>query len=107
MKQLEENVINSFKLAKIDIIELKQEINRLKTTQNILREEINKLKSVPSVKKTIIQNKVKKKFIASKKSNKFHDTHCPFAQNIKPKTKIVFKSKKTALNNGYKPCKCV
>ena len=51
--------------------------------------------------------KAKKVYWASKTGKKFHDKHCPFAKNIKPKSRVVFKTKNTALNKGLKPCKCV
>ena len=46
-------------------------------------------------------------FVASKESNKFHIPECPFAKNILPKNKIVFKSKEEAIEAGFKPCRCV
>ncbi len=48
-----------------------------------------------------------KKFISAKGSKKFHIRSCPFAKNILPKDKVLFKSKTGALNKGLKPCKCV
>ncbi len=46
-------------------------------------------------------------FVASRMSNKFHTPNCPFAKNILPENKVVFKSKEEALSHGFKPCKCV
>jgi hypothetical protein len=46
-------------------------------------------------------------FVASKNGGKVHRTSCPFAKNILPKMRIIFKTKDTALNNGYKECKCL
>lgn len=42
---------------------------------------------------------------ASKKSNKFHNPSCTWAQKINPGNKIVFKNKEEALGAGYIPCK--
>lgn len=47
----------------------------------------------------------KSKFVASKKSNKFHKKSCSYAKKIKSKNKITFKSKAQAKKCGYKPCK--
>jgi len=49
----------------------------------------------------------RKHFLASKEGKKFHTVNCPFAQNIKPKFKVTFKSKVKALNIGYKACSCI
>lgn len=46
-------------------------------------------------------------YIAPKDGRKFHIKNCPFAQNIKPKNLIRFKSKTKALNKGFKPCACI
>ena len=157
MKQIEENVIHSFRLAKSDIIKLKNEVVMLSQTQERIMEMIDQLKSyeeklyqnvkdvsrrsatpntivrtIRTKPKTIIKRvksrpkiivkKVhtrpktvvktvtkyaKKKYLASKEGKDFHIPHCPFALNIKPKTRIVFKTKASALNKGYKPRKCV
>ena len=129
MNQLEQNIINSFRLAKSDIIRLKSEIIKLSQTQEKLVESIEEMKayelklyhkirefeiklaSKPVLKtQTITQTVVKranKDYVAPKGGKKFHVTSCPFAQNIKPKNKVSFKSKTKALNEGYKPCKCV
>ena len=46
-------------------------------------------------------------FVASKKSNKFHIPECPFAKNILPENKVIFKSKEDAVDAGFEPCRCV
>ncbi|MFH1506112.1 MAG: hypothetical protein ABIE94_03960 [archaeon] len=129
MKQIEKNVINSFRLAKTDLIKLQSEIIRLSQTQEKLVEMINEIKTYemklynkvqelaarvsknPATKtKTIVKTvgkRAKKTYVAPKTGKKFHVTDCPFAQNIKPKNKIKFQSKVKALNAGLKPCKCV
>jgi len=158
MKQIEENVIHSFRLAKSDIIKLQNEFVELSQTQERLMEILDELKSheqklyqnirevskryavapktivktIRTKPKTIIKRvkskpkiiikKVhtrpktivktvtkyaKKRFVAAKNGKDFHIPKCPFAQNIKPKGKKVFKSKAAALNKGYKACKCV
>jgi predicted TIM-barrel fold metal-dependent hydrolase len=123
MDQLEQNIVNSFRLAKSDIIKLQTAVIELSQGQEKLIELIENLKikqlkleeklkgkkeNKPDV--TIIKTSRrsgKKIYVSSKTGNKFHIAHCPFAQNIKPKSRIVFKSKDAALNKGFKPCKCV
>ncbi len=46
-------------------------------------------------------------FVAAKGGKKFHRHSCPFAKNILPKKRLVFKTKDAALNNGFKECKCL
>ncbi|MFH1451819.1 MAG: hypothetical protein ABIF88_01450 [archaeon] len=117
----EHNIINSFRLVKSDIISVQGELLNIKEQQarmmikleeisskliSRIRTQIKPVQVMPQKTKVITKTS-RKIFVASKESNKFHISHCPFAQNIKPKTKIIFKSKNTALNKGYKPCKCV
>ncbi|MBS3074551.1 hypothetical protein J4447_03815 [Candidatus Pacearchaeota archaeon] len=72
-------------------------------------EDIKKYKPKPIVKTKVVYKKSSKstKFVAARGGKKFHHPSCPFAKNILPKKKIIFKSKETALNNGYKECKCL
>jgi len=130
--QLEENVINSFRLAKRDIINLKSEVIRLneqhqrliEMLKNLNIDEIklnSKVNDINSKKnsqpKTRIVTRIKtvqkaakrahKFYVANKIGKKFHIKDCPYAQNIKPKNKIKFNSKSKALNKGLKPCRCV
>lgn len=123
MKQIEENIINSFRLAKSDIIRLQQEVARLSAAQerlmeiihvtdkkeNDLYQRVKELKkNRPSKTKIIrISKRAKKVYVASKSGKVVHDKNCPFAKNIKPKMKIIFKSKSKAFNKGYKPCNCM
>jgi phage-related protein len=134
MEQIEENVMHSFKLAKRDIIRLQQDYTELSQTQERLMEMLNNMSSnsltvlhkireletrlaqKPAVHtKTIVKRivskaaakHVKKTYVASKTGKSIHNKHCPFAQNIKPKSKIVFRTKAKALNKGYKLCDCL
>ena len=119
MKHIEENIVNSFRLAKNDIIQLQNAVIQLqKTQENLLQRLVriettstSMMKKVDTCErpKNIIVHKgsAKKIYVASKEGKKFHMDNCPYAQNIKPKTKKLFKSKTTALNEGYKPCHCV
>ena len=121
----ERNIKNSFSLVKNDLMKLQEEIFVISSTQSdILRklEELSidiklaqKVKEVakekPKTKTKIITKTVTKKpktiYIASKEGKTFHIKKCRYTQNIKPKSKIKFNSKVTALNQGYKPCNCV
>jgi len=126
MDQLKQNIVNSFRLAKSDIIETKQDVisisrtqesiigrlSELKTSQARMIEKIKALekKAAKKKEKVIVRTNKKKThkiFVAPKNGKIFHLSNCPFAQNIKPKNKITFKSKTKALNEGFKPCKCI
>lgn len=131
MRQIEQNIVNSFRLAKNDIIQLQSEIIRLSQIQEKLLGTISEMKtyemklyhkirdldiqlakkpSTTTKTKTIVKTvskRANKTYVAPKTGKKFHVTSCPFAQNIKPKNKVKFHSKVKALNEGFKPCKCV
>ena len=131
MIQIEQNVMNSFRLAKRDIIRMQSEIIRLRESQEELIKKLassesdKRLSTVESNNRWLI-NKIgeerktsishisclrapsrRKTYVGSKKGKRFHMLKCPFAQNIKPKTKIIFKTKAKAFNKGYKPCSCI
>ncbi len=128
MENIEANIINSFQLAKSDIIKLQDNYMELKRAQARILEKLVKLEAKKTVtpvkvvktvkakkpvktkktkKPTLTRKSVRKTYVASKEGKKFHMSNCPFAQNIKPKTKIKFKTKTKPLNLGYKPCSCV
>ena len=119
MEDMEKNVFNSFRLAKNDIIKLQDKYLDLKKKQAAILERLSKLEAIKTrypkpirivqqVKKPVAHKRsVNKIYIASKEGKKFHLDNCPYAQNIKPKTKIKFKTKSKALNLGYKPCSCI
>lgn len=128
MDQLEQNIVNSFRLAKSDIIALKSEViksseNQKKIIQQLdqlglrlvqLQNKSNKPRVVvhreispPKIITKTVFKTAKKRFVASKKGKDFHIRNCPFARNIKPKAKLHFHSKNAALNKGFKPCKCI
>ncbi|RJQ15726.1 hypothetical protein C4573_06260 [Candidatus Woesearchaeota archaeon] len=117
LPQVIDNVKESFKLAKRDIIELAQTVNTLNETlhemnkkyQELLKEQhAMKLKlSEKGSKKIIISTTGKRQYVGSRRALKVHDSNCVFAKNIKPKYKINFTSKSKALNQGYKLCDCL
>ncbi len=113
MKQFEINTIKSFNLAKSDIHRLysliaglQAKVADLDTLNGHLIERVNSL-SKPKRKSRVVVRKTKSAFIASKVGSKFHSTKCAFAKNIKPKNRVKFGSKNTALNKGLKRCACV
>ena len=116
MEKIEANVAHSFMKVKADIVRLQDEFMQLRENQIRLSNKLAKLDSkkpaktikVVKAKKPVLKRKsVRKTYVASKLGKKFHMSNCPFAQNIKPKTKVKFKTKTKALNLGYKPCSCI
>jgi hypothetical protein len=117
--QIESNIIRSFNLAKQDI---EYNCNRIKELEQIQTKILNLIEELrdktiqneqnihksKNVKPTIITKTVpkKKKFIASKKGDKFHTENCPYAKNIKKSSKIQFNSKLKALTEGFQACAC-
>jgi hypothetical protein len=116
MNQLEENIANSFRLAKSDIIHLQNTVAILAENQQRIMDLIGDTREKETQlyqrvkdlkpKKTAVHKRAKSKFVASKNGKKVHKPNCPFAKNIKPKGKIIFHSKTKALNEGFKACEC-
>ncbi len=131
MLKIEKNVVESFRLAKTDIIKTQEELIEISRTQKQMMDLMNRLKTnqllLQTKVKEIKQNKAGKAkdnravnkavnnvvhratvvYVAPKNGKSFHRINCPFAQNIKPKNKLTFKSKVKALNEGFKPCRCI
>ena len=121
MEQLEINVIESFRRAKNDIIDLQRQVIELSSKQEQLMQliveskdkesdlyqKVKDLKTTPQQKVKIINKCIEHAFVASKNGKSFHIPECPFAKNIKPMSKITFKSKTTPMNEGYKACDCI
>ncbi len=110
----ERKIQQAFTLVKNDMINLQREILELNIRQQRIMEMLSKLNtkttratSKPKVKIKTITRRAKKLYVASKTGKKFHIKSCPFAKNIKPKSRVIMKTKNTALNRGYKPCTCV
>tara|TARA_Y100000034_G_C6646259_1_gene282707 strand:+ start:180 stop:491 length:312 start_codon:yes stop_codon:yes gene_type:complete len=103
MSRIENNIKRSFRGVKNDILELKNQILMLAEGQ----EKLGVLFSERKEKKVKTVKSKTKSFVAAKEGKKFHIRECPYAKNIKPKSRINFKTKSTALNKGYKPCSCV
>ncbi len=125
MKQLEINTIQSFRLAKTDMIKLNHFLHGLHQNQEILLSEIAKLKQNQTANELTVralQSKIKTQqiqpvtiveakghedyFVASKNSDKFHESHCAFAKNINHKNKLVFETEDKARKTGRSRCVC-
>ena len=113
---VEENVAHSFIRVKADIIRLQDEFMQLREAQIRILNRLTRLEAkkpekivkVVKAKQPVLKRaSVRTTYVASKEGKKFHVSNCPFAQNIKPKTKITFKTKTKPLNEGYKPCSCI
>ena len=93
--------------AKKKLIEKKNEV--VFTTGAIMQPAQKKEEVVKEVK--IIHNSnmtvPKPEYVGAKTSMKLHNPMCPYAKNIKPKNKVVFRSKVKPKNLGYKLCDCL
>ena len=106
MNQIEQNIMNSFRLAKSDIIKLQKSVIELSQAHERIAERLDKMENrAPAAANG--HKAARKIFVAPKEGKIFHVPNCPFALNIKPKHKIYFKSKNKALNAGFKPCRCI
>jgi len=108
MVKIQKNLMLSFGRVRHDIVKLQEQVLKLVETQEKLMDEVysNKVEGNKKISKNTAKCKVKQ-FVASKTGEKFHIPECPFAKNIHPHSKVMFKSKKSALNAGYKPDVCV
>lgn len=104
----------AFAHVKNDVTVLKAEIARLSKENDMLIKIVKKQTDALVSKKTKTEKKVvvkkaavKTEFVASKNGGKFHRKTCPYAKNIKPKDQVKFGTKNSALNKGYKACKCI
>lgn len=129
MDTMEKNLVASFRNVKDDVMDLKDQITELNKAQKRLMEYISKLKDkdnklsskveklkngkakVRTVTKTVVKRvpggRKSQTFVASKTGKRVHIKACPFAKNIKPKSKVTFSSKVKAFNSGYKACECL
>ena len=109
-EQIEQNIVNSFNLAKKDITALYEHVKVLHQSVEDLKKENSFLYSQI---KTMTKKKVKvkvekgKKYVASKTGKKLHQANCLHARNIKRTNKLVFNNKTEALNQNFKLCSCL
>jgi hypothetical protein len=107
----EHTLKNSFRAIKADILTIQGELLGIKQEQARILVDLEIMKSDRKNQKRIVTKTVvsrpKKMYVASKEGKKFHMSKCPYAQNIKSKSRVRFGTKDAALNKGYKPCNCV
>jgi len=122
MQQIETNVIRSFRLAKNDIIRLQRDFLSLSQSEERIMELMDGLKAgnaellqrirelergAKPIARMTKHSNARKGYVASKMGKSFHRKNCPFAHNIKNKTKVVFYTKSRAETLGLKACKCI
>ncbi|USN45535.1 MAG: hypothetical protein H6502_00150 [Candidatus Woesearchaeota archaeon] len=112
MNPFKKNVVKSFRAAKQDITRLQQEIVRISTENKELKN------AIASIQKEVFALSTQKQpvppvapsdphFVASNTGEKFHQSNCPFASNIKKGNRTYFPNAKAARDAGYKACNCV
>ena len=121
--------MESFKLVKTDVVKLQNVLALLSQNQEHLLQRLQDTREkeislyhrmkdlktpvtrirpvMKTMQITVAKRMGRKRFVASKTGAKFHALNCVFAKNIKPKSKVVFKTKNRALNLGLKACDCV
>jgi hypothetical protein len=113
MTQLEQNIISAFRNVKMDMANLRQQLEQLRSEQQQLMFVINdtrekEISLYQRMKGTKAPGPAKPKFfIASKQGKNVHEENCPFAKNIKPSRKVIFETRAAALEAGYKACECM
>jgi hypothetical protein len=84
-----------------------QSVEALSPKSSSAQEEPSKAKQGPKSKQSVSSSRSSPegKYVASKKSSKYHFPSCKWAQKVSPSNRVVFKSVKDAVNAGYIPCK--
>ena len=84
-----------------------QSVEALSPRSSSAQEESSKTKQVSKSKQSLSspRSSLEGKYVASKKSNKYHFPSCKLAQKVSPSNRVVFKSAKEAIQAGYVPCK--
>ncbi|MEM4267602.1 MAG: hypothetical protein QXK37_02095 [Candidatus Woesearchaeota archaeon] len=111
MNQLEQNIVESFRLVKNDVLALQKSLAEIAQNQQRMFELLNDTREKEaSLYQRLLQIKERKEqqlFVASKTGKSLHMDKCPFAKNIKPSSRIVFGTKVRGLNAGLKLCECL
>lgn len=122
--ELLNDVKTSFVEVKKDVADTRFELDRLKVVlqeirnnERLINQKINGLEKVGfrKVKKparvssirVVSRSYRRPKFVGSISGRILHETRCPFAKNIKPRNRVKFGLKNTALNKGYRLCNCL
>lgn len=114
-QNLEKNISGSFQKVKDDINKMQSNLAILTQNQeriigwlnDTIQKEKQLYEKMSQMPKKISSAPKARKFVASRRGTKVHDSTCPFAKNIKPKSKVTFSGKSQALNQGYKSCECL
>lgn len=104
MSKFEENTKASFAKVKADMQYLHQVIEKLNSNQKIL---INYVIELKGINKEACKIATSSKLVASKNSNKVHESNCPFSKNIRNDGKVFYNSIQEATSKGLEPCQCV
>jgi len=105
MSITERNLRESFRLVKNDLMQLQRKMTELAQNQEKMVDLFAKVHKAP--KKAAAKSAPKRtRYLSSKTGAKFHVESCPFAKNIKPKSRVYYQSKTKPLNLGLKPCNC-
>lgn len=117
----EDNVVQSFRRVKADVIKLQDEFMLLRENQIRLIERLSRLESeraapkteivrviekpVPKVKQKVIRSKtVKTAYLASKDGTKFHDPGCNSLKKVSRDNLVSYSTKYKAISKGLQPC---
>lgn len=120
MGQTQERLMEIVDELRKKVAVLSEKANRAPAKTKIVKQVVVKrvpgktkvvIKRVPGKTRTVVKKvaaqRAKTYFVASKTGMKLHDKHCPFAKNIHPKSKIIFHTKNSALNKGFRLCDCL
>ncbi|MBN2422908.1 hypothetical protein JXB41_06790 [Candidatus Woesearchaeota archaeon] len=102
--------VYSIENIKSPVIEIQKTLNEFnhREKKRMIKEELRGItKDTPKVEVYNVKTPVKKEFIGSLSSKKFHVTTCSYAKKIPDKNKIKFSSKTQALKKKFRACKCV
>jgi DNA/RNA endonuclease YhcR with UshA esterase domain len=104
----ERGLKNAFKKIKTDILQLQGHYLEIAGQQAEIARELQHIRDALEMNsKTQGCPVPRSDYVASKTGKKFHVSTCPYAKNIKAKTRLKFDSKENAKSEGYEPCECV
>lgn len=110
---MESNLVESFNKVKLDVNTLssfaEEHRGMVKTLHSNQRKLLEKIQALEAelVKKKPIPNANGNTYVGAATSMVLHHTVCPYSKNIKPKNKVIFKTKRKAKNQGYRLCDCL
>jgi len=109
MEANENNVIESFKRAKADIVCLWDNVNtaKLKSTEVASRLERIELQQKAIMAQIDNMKPAKQAVVLNKTNMKLHAKNCFFAKNIKPKNRAVYSSAEELRGMRVDRCACM